>query len=236
MKERPIPFKGRLVRRILANAKTQTRRLMKPQPTKNAIKLFHTSTIKKTGLPEFTARDPRGQAVAVFPVDEHSVIAEVVCPYGAPGDRLWVREAFTWITGNGIRPWYRADGEPTGRDGKVLPTDPGCRRWMPSIHMPRKVCRIVLEVTGVRAERLQSITDADAIAEGVHELPLQEGQPGAWWTADVSAGPELHARTPRDAFRKIWDEVNGPGSWDADPWLWVVEFKRIDQAARSEAA
>lgn len=80
----------------------------------------------------------------------------------------------------------------------------------------------------MRVERLQDITEADAIAEGVCRLPLQDG-PGAWWTGDPEMGSPLHARTTRDAYRLLWESINGPDSWDANPWVWVVEFKRANQ-------
>ena len=112
----------------------------------------------------------------------------------------------------------------------MFESENGCgwkMRWTPSIHMPRWASRINLEITGVRIERLNDISEADAIAEGITELPLQKGEPGAWWTANVEAGPSLHGRTPVDAFRKLWESINGAGSWDANPYVWVVEFKRI---------
>lgn len=97
-------------------------------------------------------------------------------------------------------------------------------RWRPSIHMPRLASRITLEITGVRVERLQEISEADAVAEGCARLPLQDG-PGAWWSADVDAGPALHGRTARDAYRLLWESINGPGSWGENPWVWVIAFK-----------
>ena len=213
MSEKPILFSAPMVRALLAGTKTQTRRVVKPQFAKEAAPV------------EMPATDPIGGWV----VGGHSGIwwcdaaanpdEAMRCPYGQPGDRLWVREAFAgsiayerhgyplkeW--GNKI--WYIADGEP--RSGQwTLPR--------PSIHMPRALSRITLEVTGVRVERLQAISEADAMAEG-----------------DLSA-MYLHAPTnPRGAYAALWESINGQGSWDANPWVWVVEFLRLPTNQRESA-
>jgi hypothetical protein len=132
--------------------------------------------------------------------------------YGIPGDRLWVREAF-YIIGEfpgktpGTR-WthYRADSS-NNFDNAPSWTGP----WKPSIFMPRWASRILLEITNVRVERLQEITRKDAIAEGCEE----RSEDGAW------LGPEV-------AFCRLWESINGPGSWEANPWVWCVSFRRID--------
>ena len=174
------------------------------------------------------------------------------CHYGSPGDRLWVRE--TWqlfdphpdgdgdaLGADRIKHGQRApwDGVVNERaiewvaayraDGDVAHKTHGPALWRPSIHMPRWASRLTLDVTAVRVERLQAISEADAIAEGVRELPLQECHPGAWWTADPSTGAALHARDPVAAFRKLWDSINGDrASWASNPWVWVVEFTRAE--------
>lgn len=146
------------------------------------------------------------------------------CPYGTVGSRLWVRE--TWAQADlrhSIVPvLYRADG-----DAQPVLDD----RWRSPIHMPRWASRLTLEILSVRVERVQAISEADARAEGVEPLPLQAGEPGAWWTASVSAGAVLHGRTPADAFRLAWDAINGRRagcSWAASPWVWVLEFRRVE--------
>jgi hypothetical protein len=144
----------------------------------------------------------------------------VLCPYGQPGDRLWVREAFihepadyVWEASVSIpcRPAttvYRADaGDPRGG------------RWTPSIHMPRSLSRITLEVTAVRVERLQDISEADAIAEGI-----ERRGPGWAWYSD----PKAYTMQPIVSYCDLWEQINGPGSWDANPWVWVVEFNRVE--------
>jgi len=195
VKERPILFSGPMVRAILAGTKTQTRRTVKPQPD-------HCHKFPDTGLlPQIGDR-------------------EIKCPYGAPGDRLWVRETWCYFGAGDSHIGYRATDE-----DRLSPD--AFDKWRPSIHMFRRMSRIDLEIVSVRVERLNDISEADAIAEGVHELPLQKGEPGAWWTGDTSKGAMLHARTPVDAYRKLWTEINGLESWPSNPHVWVVEFRRV---------
>jgi hypothetical protein len=185
MKERPILMSAAMVRAILDGRKTQTRRVLK-------------GLEMRSGMPE----------------PEFASLLRC-CPYGVPGERLWVREAWQshiGSVGESLIYAYRATD-----DHRLGP-------WRPSIHMPRVASRITLEVAGVRVERLQDISEADARAEGTAELPGQHGEPAAWWTADVGAGPRLHGRTARDAYRFLWEQINGPGSWDANLWVWVIEF------------
>jgi hypothetical protein len=189
VKERPILFSAPMVCAILAGTKTQTRRVVKPR-----------------GLPCWS----------VQPADIPRILP--FCPYGQPGDRLWVREAFGDCTkGADIMagmhydpPLYRADADSyglLGHDG-LGPVYEEEIRWRPSIHMPRKFSRITLEVTDVRVERLQDISEADAKAEGC---------------GPATAYPHQY----RDAYAALWEQINGPGSWAANPWVWVVEFKRV---------
>jgi hypothetical protein len=132
-----------------------------------------------------------------------------MCPYGQPGDRLWVRECFGYPANDKTRAdiRYRADG------GGLLGD------WRPSIHMPRAASRITLEITGVRCEKLQDISEADAKAEGVTVLV----------DAEITAAVVPGIRGPAYLeYFVLWDSINGPGSWDANPYVWVVEFKRIN--------
>ncbi len=137
------------------------------------------------------------------------------CPYGTVGTKLWVRETFCddWKDARGVQ--YRADG---GLDGDMM--DAGCR-WRPAIHMPRWASRITLEVTGVRVERLQDISIEDCKAEG------------AWTDESIVEkcekyfGVDAFSVNPRLAYRMLWESINGAGSWDANPFVWVVEFRRI---------
>jgi hypothetical protein len=202
MKERPILFSAPMVRAILAGQKTQTRRALTPD-------LFISSG---------------GAVVRMASAGPATTgIREAHCPYWRqPGDRLWVREAWAW-SGDGAIPafdrvrkgevWFRADPERTS---------PGIR-WRPSIHMPRWASRITLEVTGVRVERLQDISEADAQAEGV----TPKWEPGCSGRLMEALGG-FSFRPAASAYADLWEQINGPGSWDANPWVWVVEFRRVE--------
>lgn len=199
MKERPILFSAPMVRAILDGTKTQTRRIVK-HPAAEGKSGWHPTTTGWQYLPGGSERP--------------------VCPYGRPGDRLWVREthapaADCWgawerrmcMDSTGPAPiiHYQADGG-----------DPFIERWRPSIHMPRWASRINLEITSVRVERLQDISEADAIAEGISK----SDRTGGWLPGNCAA--------PEWAYRELWEQINGAGSWEANPWVWVVEFRRIE--------
>lgn len=143
-------------------------------------------------------------------------ILEVSCPYGEPGDRLWCKETWCPDVGCVTSTWYRATSP-------ELPPGAG-HRWRPSIHMPRWASRITLEITGVRVERLQVISEADAMDEGCRPAPMS--MTGVYCGADVLAAS---AREYRDAYRLLWEQINGPGSWDANPWVWVLEFRTLER-------
>lgn len=204
MKERPILFSGPMVRALLNGRKTQTRRVVKPQPAYPDSYNGERNEFTEGYLSWFF----RGATQA-------SQIWK--CPY-APGDRFWVRETHANLALPGYEPVvvYRADGE------MVLP--PGVK-WTPSIHMPRWVSRLTLEVTGVRVERVQDISGEDAKAEGV---------------TSPRCGCEVCSRSslmcPADAsshieeFRTLWQSINDRPwmCWDENPWVWVVSFKLVD--------
>lgn len=213
MKERPILFSAPMVRALLAGTKTQTRRVIKDQQIGERF-----CEIRPEGAYlEWLGTPCCGSGV--WDVPEYSGLAKV--PYGVPGDHLWVREAFAGSIAYerhgyplrewGNKLWYVADGEP--RSGQWT-------RPRPSIHMPRCLSRITLEVTGVRVERLQDISANDAKAEGISEFI------GGWW-CQHDDGPQQAGGTPQEGYRHLWERINGLGSWDANPWVWVVEFRRI---------
>lgn len=244
MKERPILFSGPMIRALLDDRKTQTRRVVKPPPK---------------WAERYPICNPSGMAAGhqVWWWDgqyERVGVAQD-CPYGAPGDRLWVREALECANGEAL-------GYPA--DGTWLPNTEWQwqRKKIPSIHMPRWASRILLEITDVRVERLTGISEADAIAEGLyksfpdaddnkwfHDWTMEEtGLPptsaeidyfnkGVWRAPGVRVGWGIN-KAARDqdqwapsagfAYRLLWESINGPGSWDVNPWVWVVAFKRVD--------
>jgi hypothetical protein len=225
--ERPILFSGRMVRAILAGRKTQTRRVVNPQPPKDAA-LVRLHPVDDT-VPELAGKVTWfiPEAGDLWPCNREDAIA---CRYGQPGDRLWVREAFRLRADQDSKPpsqdwwksgaWYEADGtsaQPSGCAG-------GAGKLRPSIHMPRWASRITLDVTGVRIERLQDITPEDAKAEGVD---VQE------CACDVCRMTSTICTADQgvyiETFRELWDSVNGKRegcSWGDNPWLWVVEFPK----------
>lgn len=216
MTERPILFSGPMVRALLDDSKTQTRRVVKPQFAADAIPV------------EMPATDPAGGWVVpghsgVWWCDAAANPDDVRrCPYGQPGDRLWVRETHAPRV-DCLGAWDRSMQEGFNRMGAedicysatTTPRD-WVGKWRPSIHMPRWASRITLEVTGVRVERLQDISDSDALAEGVDE-----------WRRGACSSENPYGYSPADYFRLLWSQINGPDSWGADPWVWVVEFRRL---------
>lgn len=236
MKERPILFSGGMVRAILDGRKTQTRRVMKYQPLFKTFRRY----VMDDDVPEAWQ-----DSDDIFPL----------CPYGVPGDRLWVRE--TWADTNGESgPMisYKAGGDKFLIDDSY-PVDyskyPGCQftmwcgdlrrgakghSWRPSIHMPRLASRITLEVTGVRVERLQDISEEDAKAEGAKKYMWYQpdGRPES--ESRYLGGKEQfikdHIPVYRNGFATLWDSINAKRGfgWDENPWVWVIEFRGVENA------
>lgn len=218
MKERPILFKDEMIRAILEGRKTQTRRVCKQQPYGNGFAFEGNEFLCHNDyLP------PSAMLMDVYRGGKYLYATsnmegwESECPYGLPGDQLWVREAFRLCaeaddtkprdTDAAYRVWYEADA----------PHQPGFGKLRPSMFMPRWASRITLEITGVRVERLQDISGSDVLAEGVGRpvgTPLAYGSVTSKWSREREFAP-------------LWEKINGPGSWDANPWVWVVEFKRV---------
>ncbi|MEG6544814.1 hypothetical protein V6C59_02865 [Acinetobacter bereziniae] len=220
MKERPILFSAPMVSAILEGRKTQTRRVINPQP--------EGKTLQSNLDGKWLSKKFNG---LLLPKIEDLPIH---CPYGKIGDRLWVRE--TWSTVNlygEIALAYKADGEVTrvvenesfqDEDGLINYDDPRLEKysfaawaddllegkegnWKPSIHMPRWVSRILLEITNVHVEQLQDISESDCLKEGVGSPILRD------------------CKKPK--FMQLWESINGADSWTVNPWVWVVEFKII---------
>lgn len=206
MKERPILFSGPMVRAILDGRKTQTRRVVKQVPSWQHCG----KDIMEWGLSGCYSDEGTHWLDIQTEVDDNSH-TEIFCPYGALGDQLWVRETWGPCAGGVV---YRADG------GTVCP-DGG--KWKPSIFMPRWASRISLEIEAVMVERLNEISEDDAKAEGAsyHNSTGGIGQSG--WRHDYS---DVHADA-RSSFARLWESINGPGSWELNPWVWVIQFRRV---------
>lgn len=186
MKERPILFTGPMVRALLDGTKTQTRRIAKE---------FHGLDVDA-----ILKRFPNQSG----------------CPYGEPGDQLWVRETHRPIFGQTcglIAVDYQAD--PQEKWGRMR-DHAGKPKWTPSIHMRREYSRILLEIISVRVERLNDCSEADAKAEGVAE-----------WARGACAAGNPHSYTNLGYYMLLWEQINGAGSWDANPWCWAITFKRV---------
>ncbi|RUI20259.1 hypothetical protein [Pseudomonas aeruginosa] len=208
MKERPILFTGPMVRAILEGRKTVTRR-----------------AVKDTGFYAIDAAI-HGNEVALREREALSTR----CPFGQPGDRLWVREA--WAADaqvDAIAPRDLSQGEPIWYPADFSVRQTGCSmiskgRGRPSIHMPRWASRILLEITAVRVECLHDISEEQAEAEGV-ERPENITNVDVWDGAERELFNAMNQ--PRARFRRLWSDINGSESWDSNPWVWVVEFKRV---------
>lgn len=243
MRERPILFSGEMVRALLDGLKTQTRRVAKFQPIEpgfnlgfSGVSAGHFCTdVPSSGHVLYSRRGDGVWEQRTKPLH---------CPYGQPGDRLWVRE--TWGQSARDRVLYRAspdDVAAIAREEEWV-SQP---RWRPSIHMPRWASRITLEITDVRVERVQEISEEDAKAEGVYwQEPTEDDR--AWarkrfgsdddmtgvWVApgtDCGYGPKEHRQrwhvTARGAFEFLWDSINAKRGygWDANPWVWALSFR-----------
>ena len=239
MKERPILFSAPMVRAILEGRKTMTRRVVKP------IK-DHGGLGRNMGSPiEYECNWISETLCSGYFDFQHKSYGKtrhetIHCPYGQPGDRLWVRERINRI-GSTVYSQYYADGAITFGDAW-----PWKHNSLPSIHCPRGLSRITLEILNVRVERLNDISEEDALAEGVisdEEYDDRAGEENLWpcpechgYRTHQALGAGLgvievdcmDCNTPKKRFCNLWESINGPGSWDANPWVWVVEFKRSD--------
>lgn len=215
MKERPIIFNTEMVLAILEGRKTQTRRIIKPQPDLHKRRHRYAYVVND-GVLEYGRAPWRKTDPNNFLVEK-----KLRCPYGQTGDRLWVRE--TWKptgifwdkrpsdTRCGARFAYKADYERLKRDALI--------KWRTPIHMPRWASRITLEIRNIKVERLQDITEEDARAEGVSTNP--------YYMADGSPD-EAMSIPAKGNFMMLWDSINAKRGfgWDLNPWVWVLDFKR----------
>ena len=205
MKERPIPFSAPMVRALLAGTKTQTRRIFKPDRMTWDANGRYTTYAMRGGELSTTGSGPFKPSSWLH-----------YCPYGQPGgDRLYVRE--TWAAPHAYDHLPPRLIPQDARIHYAATEDRGGLLWRPSIHMPRWASRITLEITSVRVERLQEIDIADAQAEGVSDT-------GAF----ILDGEGNEQGGPIAEYAVLWDQINGDGSWESNPWVWVAEFKAIE--------
>lgn len=222
MKERPIIFSSEMVRAILDGRKTQTRRPIKPQPMDhhwNGMNGYRLSWWTSGNYWELAHSIPHNPSVDC---------ENFVCPFGSPGDRLWVRETWRWHDDEtlGTCVEYRADGEKlkprfsdeaAGWKAEQASVAIDAQGWLPPIHMPSWVSRITLKITGIRVERLQDISEGDAIAEG-SQIPCDQ----------LPKSCQQATMTEREQFSRLWDSIylkkgKGSLSWRSNPWVWVIE-------------
>jgi hypothetical protein len=237
MRELPILFSGPMVRAILDGSKTQTRRV---------VKLPHHNPLGKWE-PTVIGGENGGRTAAGETIPEQGGIwhtrtgDSLLCPYGQPGDRPWVRETHEvnrigYEEGPNTPTRHYAGVKYQADDGRAEFTisqtlyrdldSKQSRGWTPSIHMPRWASRITLEITGVRVEHLREISEVDAAAEGVESL-RNEGEYWKHYLESTASCDALICLSARESFRTLWDSLAAPDvDWQANPWVWVVEFKR----------
>lgn len=220
-KERPILFTGPMVRAILDGRKTQTRRALRHQPL-DILPMPNSKAPNQESWVTLETRDPKPHGTVIR------------CRYGVPGDRLWVRE--TWAQGIRHKVIYKADFyTEDGFGSEIVDLETGETAplvWKPSIHMPRSASRLTLEITGVRVERIQEITKDEAKLEGIQGHVENFGprsNPHMIYPAFPEKEGGFHSAVA--AFEALWNSINekrGLG-WAANPWVWVIEFKRIGE-------
>lgn len=265
-KERPILFKGEMVRAIREDRKTQTRRILQV-PAGWSLETANGDTCR---LGKITSPHPkRGRFGAFIRKEIHPGSGKfqhdiIPCPYGAPGDQLWLRETWKPAIAHGCAMdacdcadvWVEFQA---GGDGKfcsdceidrhnsewIMPNAALAGNWVPAIHMPRFASRITLEITDVRVERLQDISEEDAKAEGAQFFPDLPGKSrwgqDARWSMESPTSVDQCLGTPWAAFANYFCKLAGnapkgihdPRPWDANPWVWVIEFRRIEQEAKA---
>jgi len=219
-KERPILFSGAMVRAILEGRKTQTRRIIAPQPSDKTKAWWCVSSTTRADVGKWTPKDSN-----VLKDNPQPTGKPIKCPFGDFGDRLWVKE--TWcnypMAGNDCLPGliYQATND-------CIPK----WKWQLAIHMPREASRIALDIVSVRVERLNDIGEADAMAEGVSDVSSEDGR---FRYGDIEAYfnyPIYQRKDPKCylakwSFKHLWESINDTGSWVFNPWVWVVEFRTV---------
>lgn len=245
MKTTPILFSTDMVQAILDGRKPQTRRIYKLPQECDHSKFMEADW--KNDPSEFNSDKDSPEywycSLCGNGISERNNFKGIKCPYGKPGDILWVRETFRKyyrgedndvldfdneiieFAADNPEPVYLSDGDgfiEFNKDGseKMIP-------WKPSIFMPKAACRIFLKITNVRVERIQDISEEDAIAEGIYSF-TKDGQLYKYWynsKGDVITWRDM-PRTAVEAYKMLWIQINGSDSWEANPFVWVVEFEQ----------
>jgi hypothetical protein len=230
VKETGMIFTGESIRAILNGKKTQTRRVIKPQP----LESWMTNGTSASGNPVDWSRyykTVRGQTRKNLWIMHPTENKEITCPHGGPGDRLWIREAFAHLAdlktkdpGTAAlmsRAFFRAD-HPTG----LSHDDATDLKWRSPLFLPRELCRITLQITNIRVERIRDINEADAIAEGVRQL--RDGS-GTYAGREGPGNLVTPWPTAKEAFADLWDSINAKRGFsrDSNPWVWVISFRKI---------
>jgi hypothetical protein len=246
IKERPIEFTGEMIRALLDNRKSQTRRVMRVQPHDDSCKI--STLMESTGSSREIGKHRWLKMLSNDEVDLDDHAGKYfACPYGYAGDRLWVKEPWfnnkeytenmhallkRWPYGDVQLPvkseypdiMYKAD----------YPEGMLCK-WKTARYMPRFLSRILLEITDIRVQRLQAISEDDAIAEGAKKFPS-----GYVFENTGYDKAKLCHTSPATAFNIMWDEMiyknNDQKCWEANPWVWAISFKRLECAGVAKAA
>lgn len=212
MKQRPILFSTPMVQAIRKGTKTQTRRIVTPQPTKG----LHTFISPSTVL------DGSDRTTWIYSDKESSNCIEVKCKYGQPGDVLWVKETYSNLKVEFGYYMYKADSEEIGMSEEDMKNHCYQKKWKPSIFMPKSAARIWLKITNVRLEQLQDISRDDARAEGIERDPCTDTQ----FKNYVDGTTTYNERT---SFYSLWESINGKESLASNPFVWVIEFEEIEK-------
>lgn len=230
----PILFSADMVRAILQSRKTQTRRLIKYGDIKINPEWF--ASIYPDGGGNWVAWSHDMPGTAEFTKKAYPNGEGFICPYGHPGDRLWVRETYqhaACFESNLEEYAYAADYSDLNEVRKLANV-----KWRPSIHMPRAASRITLDVRSIQPQRLHDISPADAIAEGIDSFrPVPGDGPPETLYRDYLADEKFKTgqpvrkypfTSPIESYRTLWQKINGPQSWGLNPWVWVIQFRRLN--------
>lgn len=221
MKERPILMSPPMVRALIADEKTQTRRVLLDQ--REAVSAFRQS-------PTLWGWHVRNEVMKALPEDHQmhrgvNVFSSMKCPYGVEGDHLWVKEDWqAWTEYDALKPSDIPQNPSAILHSASRLNAPWDSRRRNARFMCRWMSRITLEITEIRVERLQSISEDDALDEGVSLLHMQayDHERRDWFNDD-----EFQTFDPVRKYRLLWDTINGVGSWKSNPWVWVLTFKRV---------